>query len=396
MGFKYLKQFSFLVVIALLPAGCVEPFDIKTETFTSALVIEAVVTDELKNQEISLSRTYRLEEDGPSPESGARVAVTDDEGNEYIFEEKAPGKYVSLAPFKAEVGKSYLLDITTVENRTYSSDPVNLPEKAEITGLVAERTTYRGEDGMAMLVNVEGAGSSSGFYRYTYEETYKIISPYTYPLDLKYVDGRLIEVPKTKEETICYNTILSEEIILATTRAQSDNDIKEFMVRFINSENPVLKQRYSILVKQFSISEEAYAYYETLKDFSGSENLFSQNQPGFINGNVFSVSNPEEKVIGFFSVAAVEQERIFFSFEDFYNLEEAPGHFVDCKIVRPEIAVPEHIEALGELLASGRVKYLGYTQDPGGVGEGPYMVADAACVDCTVLGSNEKPEFWEE
>lgn len=393
---KFLKQVAVIVCTALLPIGCIEPIDIKTETFESALVVEAVISDNLEPQEISLSRTFRLEEDGPSPESNARVTILDDLGNEFLFAESEPGKYVSLDPFKAERERSYTLEIVTQENRIYSSEPETLPKAAEITGLVAERVTYQGEDGMALLVDVQGPDKNTGFYRFTYEETYKIISPFSYPLDLRYENGSLVEVPKTKEERICYNTKTSEEIILASTRAQVDNDLERFIVRFINSENPILSHRYSILVKQFSISPEAYSYYETLKDFSGSENLFSQNQPGFINGNMFSVSNPDEKVIGFFSLAAVEQERIFFDFEDFYIQEEAPGHFVDCVIARPEITVPEHIEALGEMLASGRVKYLGYTQVAGGPGEGPYMVADAACVDCTVLGSNEKPDFWEE
>lgn len=393
---KYLRQVAVIVFIALLPFGCIEPIDIKTETFESALVVEAVISDNLEPQEISLSRTFRLEEDGPSPESNARVTILDDLGNEFLFEESTPGKYVSVDPFKAEENRSYTLEVVTQENRMYSSEPETLPEAAEISELVAERITYQGEDGMALLVDVEGPDKNAGFYRFTYEETYKIISPFSYPLDLRYENGRLVEVPKTKEERICYNTENSKEIILASTRAQVDNDLDRLIVRFINSENPILSHRYSILVKQFSISQEAYSYYETLKDFSGSENLFSQNQPGFINGNMFSVSNPDEKVIGFFSLAAVEQERIFFDFEDFYIQEEAPGHFIECVIARPEITVPEHIEALGEMLASGRVKYLGYTQVAGGPGEGPYMIVDAACVDCTELGSNQKPDFWEE
>lgn len=396
MRFDRLSPLPITLLLVILPAACVEPIEIKTETFESALVVEAVITDELRKQEISLSRTFSLEEEGPYPEGGAQVTIVDDLGNEFLFEESKPGKYVSLDPFKAEEERTYNLEIATSENRVYSSEPETLPENAEITGLVAERVTYQGEDGIGLLLSAEGPSNSSNFYRYTYEETYKIISPFSYPFDLKYENGNLVEVPKTKEERICYNTETSEEIILANTSSQVNNELNRFVVRFVNSENPILSHRYSILVKQFSISPEAYSFYETLKDFSGSESLFSQNQPGFIDGNLFSVSNPEEKVIGFFSVAAVQQKRIFFDFEDFYNRDEAPGHFVDCVISRPEISVPEHIEALGELLASGQVKYLGYTRGGGEPNEGPYRVVDAACVDCTELGTNEKPGFWEE
>ena len=86
----------YFIIIVLLNNSCVEPFDIETITFESALVIEATITNEFKYQEINLSQTFRLEDDGPLAESNASVKIVDDNGNIYNFQESSPGKYVSI------------------------------------------------------------------------------------------------------------------------------------------------------------------------------------------------------------------------------------------------------------------------------------------------------------
>ena len=386
----------FLVMIFLGLYGCVEEIDIKTDSFESALVIEATITDELKQQEILLSRTFELEEEGPSKESNAEVIVLDDASNRYIFYEDAPGKYLSGTQFKAEPNRNYILEVTTANGRTYSSEPAALPQTSNITDLYAQRTTLQGEDGVALLLDATGSSGSSGYYRYEYEETYKIISPFSFPYDLVYRDGRFIEISKTKEERVCYNTVSSQDIILANTNAQTGMELENFVIRFINMENTILAHRYSLFAKQYAISAEAYSYYQTLKDFSGTGSIFSQNQPGFINGNVFSEQNSNEKVVGFFTVSAVDTKRIFFDFEDFFTSEERPGWFIDCFIGRPDVSLPPLAESLGEALDRGDVKYLGTTSVPGPIGSGPYRVVEAGCVDCTVHGTNVVPDFWVE
>lgn len=373
-------------------SGCVEPIDIESHTYEDALVIEGIVTSELQHQEILLSRTFRLEENGPAEERNAVVTVVT-EGEIYSFNEVEPGRYISVEPFRAVSGKTYTLEITTSDGKKYSSEPEQLSEAPGISNVYAEKTTYRNQEGVAVLLDVNGADASSGFYLYEFSETYKIVSPFSFPKDLVYIDEEFIEVPKTKEERVCYVTEGSQEILLANTNAQSGSDLDRFLVRFMESENFRTAHRYSILVKQYSISGEGYSYYETLKDFSDSESLFSQNQLGLINGNVFSVSDPDEKVIGFFSVAGVSSQRIFFDYEDFYqdDSHRPESHVSGCQVTIPFTATTRSREELAGHLSVGSVKYLG----PGEMGVG-YRIVKAGCVDCTVFGNNEAPDFWVE
>src|SRR5690606_5351791 len=105
------------------------------------------------------------------------------------------------------------------------------------------------------------------------------------------------------EAETCYNTIASDQILVATTRDQSEDRVQNFPVRFIAATNDIIKHRYSINVKQYVQTFEAYTFYKTLSQMSGNNgNILSQNQPGFFSGNIFSDSDPEEKIIGFFEV----------------------------------------------------------------------------------------------
>ncbi|WP_324719609.1 DUF4249 domain-containing protein [Salinimicrobium sp. HB62] len=385
-----LRRILGTVILVSLFSSCVEPIEIQTETYENALVIEGTITDELSHQEILISRTYKLGETGPSRESNATVRVT---GNSTLYEfiEEEPGRYLSIQPFRAEQGISYTLEIRTADGKQYSSEPEELPVSSNISALYAQKTTYEEETGVAILAGVEVSQAASGYYLYDFVETYKIVSPYQINLDLKVIDGEFVEVEKTREETVCYTTEVSKEVILANTNAQSGNDLEANLIKFIPGESHKTAHRYSILVRQFSISAETYSYYQTLRDFSESENLFSQNQLGLINGNIFSISDPDEPVVGIFSVAGVSRKRIFFNFEDFYDRDDfIPNAHVECEVLFPPTLTRSQRESIGEQLKVGSLKYFGFEMGGG------YRFAKAGCLDCTKYGSNIAPDFWEE
>lgn len=373
--------------------GCVEPFEIEAENFESALVIEGTITNEFKHQEIELSRTFALDAEGPNPEINAQVKVVDLAGNSYQFKEEEPGVYRSFQQFSAKRNSAYQVEITTSDGRNYSSEPAGLNTASNIDKLdvVKSNQTINGvkQEGLAIIAN--SAKNDSKYYRYTYEETYEFRSYYRIPNKLVIVNDRLKIVPETEEDYLCYVTEDSESIIISSSTAVNDEAVNEFPVRFLSKKDPAISYRYSILVKQYSLSREAYNFYEILNELSGSESLFSQNQPGFVNGNVYSVDNANEKVLGYFSVSAVDSQRIFFDFTDFYDRNERPDYPYNCTIMRPEyLALINAIETdvLGLISKANG--------PPDNEGTGPYRMAPKPCVDCRAFGVNVKPDFWED
>ena len=164
--------------------------------------------------------------------------------------------------------------------------------------------------------------------------------------------------------------------------------LSELPIRFINRNNYIISHRYSLLVKQFTISKEAYLFFEKLKSFSGEQDAFSQTQPGFFSGNVFSEDNLDEKVLGYFDVTSVTTKRIFFNYVDFFPNEPLPPYVSeDCV---PFIVGPGTNPSLGELIDNNLVRYQAT------INSFDFSVVSRICADCTVVGTIEVPEFWIE
>ncbi len=229
----------------LLLNGCVEIFEPTTEFFENILVIEATLTDEVKNHEFLLSGTYEFEEFVPVTETGATVKVVDDSQIEYAFQEVTPGKYVSISAFGAQPGKSYQLFISTADGRKYASDPTQTPQSESIFDLKLERTlNEEGEDGMAIDV-VYAPSTDQKYFRYEYEEMYKIVAPrYTF-VKLRWVTpSDAIMVPKDNlEGRICYNSVNSKTIIFNSPSGTDSGESLEYPLRFIKSDSYILSHR---------------------------------------------------------------------------------------------------------------------------------------------------------
>ncbi|WP_109299079.1 DUF4249 domain-containing protein [Aquimarina sp. AU474] len=393
MMIKNIYRLMLLISVSLVCNNCVDEFEFGTQNFEDILVIESTITDELKFQEVLISRTFRLENDGPLAESNATVSIVDDQQVEYSFNETEPGKYVSANMFEAQVGRSYQLQITTNDGMSYSSRSSILPQKAQIDNLYAERVINdAGVEGIGIFVDSFDPTGNANFYRYKFDETYQIIPPFWAPIDIEIVSDNPPEVaivPRVREERVCYKTVPSNNIILTSTNNLTENRVDRFMVHFIESDNVALRDRYSILVEQLIQTSEAQEFYSTLKDFSDSESLFSQVQPGFINGNIFSVNTPNENVLGFFEVVSVSSERIFVNLKDFIPSAVRPEFDGNCTagslFVETNVAIIiDLVRRRGMRLAA----FDGFTEE--------YTLTIPVCTDCTVSGTNIRPDFWED
>jgi len=240
-----------------------------------------------------------------------------------------------------------------------------------------------------------------------YEETYRIEAPLWVHENLIIISitpARIMIVDETEEEQVCYNTDTSIPIIIDKPVEKANGESHKFPVRFINRNNYILSHRYSILVRQYVQSREAYAFYETLKRFSEVKNLLEQEQPGFFQGNVFSLTKNNEKVLGYFEVASVDIKRIFFNYEDYFPNEQVPPFIVNCddyftpKYIASEShdAVPPVSPLINALLEG--MEYYGIAEsfyDAEG-DAAPFVLVRPECGNCNNLGSNIVPDFWIE
>ena len=391
-----LKKFVFLVtsLFLFLNSGCLEEIEFQTETLESALVVSATITNESKSQVIVLSKTYAFETDGPNPETGATVKVFGD-GMVYDFIEIEAGIYASDIEFAAQANVTYQLEITTQTGEKYTSLTSQLSANTAIDTVYAVRETNDdGVNGMSIYVDSFDPTGNSKYYRYEYEETYKIVPPSYVPEDLIVVSDCDVKlVPRAEEERLCFNTVSSRSFNLTNTKSLNEDRVRRHLVRFVASDNYIITTRYSILIHQFVHSEAAYNYFDTLSTFSNEGSLFSQIQPGFLAGNIRSETNDSETVIGFFDVTSVDSKRIFFSYNDFYPNEPTPPWSVNCTKMAP--LQYNQFGGCGPLIGGIEANAIVYFKMNNGTIEGdPYIMVSRECGDCTALGTPEVPEFW--
>ncbi|MEM9650220.1 MAG: DUF4249 domain-containing protein [Bacteroidota bacterium] len=392
---------SIWIVLAggTLVTSCIDPFDAETGEFVSAIVIDATITDENEQQTVYLSRTYKFEEEGPEAVSGAEVTVVENGTNTISFTEVENGEYRSQQPFAAQAGSSYVLNVRTPEGNLYESQSASLPDAVALESVYADRiTSDLGQDGIAIFVDSFDASGNSPNFRYEFQETYKIIAPQWNAFDLLStgIECGVDIIPKTVQNQTCFASNVSNDIILANTANLDENRVQRFMVRFMDRSNYIISHRYSIEVTQYTQSDEAAAYFSALDQFSSTESIFSESQPGFLVGNVFSREDTDEKVLGYFDVSAVDRQRIFFNYSDFFEGEDLPPFVNPCRTIAPMLISQGGARCiLSALVDAGQVSYFDVNADPP-FEEGPYLVVPRECGDCTVLGSNQTPDFWSE
>ena len=385
-----LNCFIAFILLAVLFNSCTEAYPLVTNSYEEALVVEATITNELKTQEIKLTKTAKFEDESYLPESGAEVFITDDSGNQYNFKEDAE-KYISTIEFQAIPERKYQLHINTKDGRSFESSPETLTAINPMQEVTAKIETKDNVNGVAIRIKSFDPAHKSTYYRYDYEETYKIVTPKWRPIKATLSDtGSLVFLTNSPDTKVCYGDKKNTDILLTSTNNLSEDRV-DFLARFISDQNYIITTRYSILVRQYIESLAAFNYYTTLKKISGPESILSPIQPGLLLGNIKSVNNVNNKIVGYFDVASVSTERIYFNYTDFFLGEAPPPYVTDCLEYcyagYPFNPVPcTHLGSIAEDIENGFINF--FLQS-----ERSWWV-NAPCGDCTTFASNIKPPFW--
>jgi hypothetical protein len=378
-----------ILLICFFANGCTETYPLLTNTYEEAIVVEATLTNELKNQQIKITKTARFEDKSIQAESGAQVTVKDNQNNQYLFEENA-GIYVSQTAFQILPNRQYTLEIKTKDGKLYESSPETLPTVSPIQSIVPSVVTNKdNQTGVQINVNSYDPSRSSKYYRFEYEESYKIIAP-RWSLSKVIVTGpESVEVIRNSSSTrTCYSVKNSTDIILLNTNDLNEDRVN-FPVRFIEENNYIIGHRYSIFVRQYVENLAAYNFHKIMRDIASSASILSPKQPGVLSGNIKCISDSDTKVIGFFDVTSVSEQRIFFNYNDLFPGKPAP-YFNTCEDI-PFLFCFAGADCSGESMIYNIERNLMTYIANKGIS---YTLVDAVCGDCTSFSSNVKPSFW--
>ncbi|HEU0065148.1 MAG TPA: DUF4249 family protein, partial [Flavisolibacter sp.] len=159
--------------------------------------------------------------------------------------------------------------------------------------------------------------------------------------------------------------------------------ISQVPIIFIPDNSEKLAVRYSVLVRQYVLSKQAYDYLQILKKNTESIGNIFGVLPSEVSGNIHGLTDPNEQVIGFLTGSPVQQQRIFI------NATELPGWLY--KQACSSIYVVNDHDSLKTFIDN----YMVYDARVSGFVILGYYFSDPVCIDCRYRGGSlTKPLFW--
>lgn len=373
-------------MIILVAASCREHFDppggLPDNGF---LVVEGVINSGQGPTTIRLSRTVPLSDSIASrPVQNATVRVEGDNNTFFQLYETGNGVYTNDQLTISDNVK-YRLHIHTNGGREYFTEYTSTRKSPPIDDI----TWLRRPDGVELFVETHDPQDTTRYYRWEYEETWEFNSFYS--TNLWYVinpfSGAVgIDYSPADHAAKIYTCWASERSssILIGTSIKLSRDTIHLPVAFIPQDAWKLSKLYSINVKQYSPSAGGYEFLQRMK--KNTENLggLFDAQPSQLIGNIRSVTDPNEVVVGYIDVAQVREKRIFIS-----RTAVSPWNYLQaCE----EISVRNHPDSIKEIMDYMLPIRPALTDNMGNIVR--FFASTPVCVDCNTRGTSQKPSYW--
>jgi len=383
--------FFYLLFFMLITTGCKEKYlPPVTSPPTGYLVVEGYISSGQQPTRITLSRTTRLYDSLQILyEHNAQVNVVSENQQTFPLFDNGNNLYVSSAPLNLNIGEKYQLQIRTLEGKEYASDFVAVKNTPAIDSISWQREN----EGLKIYVNTHDPQNNTRYYQWRYEETWEIHSAYR--SSLKYdidATGQVLGVTwrdpffHSDDTTIykCWQSNDSKNILLGSSERLSADKIY-LPIASIEPASEKLSVLYSIRVRQYALSHEAYLFLEKIKKNTEQVGSIFDAQPSELQGNIHCVSNPSEIVVGYVDISEEKERRVFIS------NAQVPGW--NYKIFCGQIIIPNDIDNI-RLAGVGLTPTNPHLLSPFGGIIDFYVASDVSCVDCTTRGTNVKPAFW--
>ncbi len=410
-----LWRYYILLFILFILSSCLEPYNATVgNQSTSLLVVDGLISNEDAPHFVKLTRTLSNIDQEVVAETKAFVAFEDQNGIQYQLTETDDGVYrIESDVFTGVPGNSYHVYIKTKNGKRYTSDPIVLLEPTEIDDVyyVPEKNSAGESDGKYNGLGIYVSGHSNSdevdYLRWSYEEDWKFQVPFS-PIEIPNPDNSW---SPNEQKKYCFKSSKSGKIQIQSFKNQTNKEVLAKELYFILSEETdKLLLRYSTNIKQYSISKEEYDFWNKLDQTNpGETNIFGE-QPFTISGNVKSVDDPNETVLGFVQVAGCTSKRIYVDYSEIRDLRlPMKDGFLSCgydSLMLEELNVGsdpndpafENIFAIYDhYVLSGDYNYdLAFPIFQGPLSQKVVGLALSTkqCTDCTLVGELTPPAFW--
>jgi hypothetical protein len=249
--------------------------------------------------------------------------------------EDEPGTYLTTGVLQGKVGNGYRIKILTSTGKQYESSMEFMEPAGAINNLYYQfeenliplegSEKFDSRDGFKLFADAQSSDESNGLLRWRWTG---VFSGYSQPeMNTKFVGRAELPDPlpcsgfivgsrgltQVAECTccICWGYEYSRSAKVSDNINVKSNTFIHIPIGQVLITNQRFHERYYVELEQLSVSESLYNFWKLTSDQqNGTGNLFQPNSVR-ISGNIKSISNPEEEVLGVFSVSAVVKKSFF-------------------------------------------------------------------------------------
>jgi hypothetical protein len=398
-----IRLFTVCISLTFVAPDCISLFepDYKGEE-SDLLVVDGSLIKGFETQVIYISRSSSILQPQYKPLENCHVKIMDDSGNEFVFIEESPGKYIaSIDDALLNYNDRYRLIFGTPSGEYYESGLQTLLKSPPVDSIYCFKEVHyfadssRYIEGLQFYADLNANDDASRYYRWQIVETWELHA--SRKIEGVY-DGEAVRLSTIPSDSLyyCWKTKSATGIYTSSTTALSHNIIKKIPLHFVLGSSPILAIKYGATVRQFALNKDAYDYWHQKEaELNESDNIYT-TQPNQNKSNIFNVNNPDEKVLGFFWASSFTEKHLLVK-NPFFTNPEGPS---SCESIG--IATYLCCQELIDYLFTTVRNMKDFPQPPVYIyvvglvsGQNVYYFTKDECIDCRMMGAtNHKPEFW--
>jgi hypothetical protein len=305
-----LKNHIILLLSFVIINSCIEPIDLDIDRQGRQLVVFGHIDDGSGPFFVQLQRTTAIPFQF-QPETGARITLHDDLGNEgRFFSSNDEGKYFyNEFTMPIESGRSYFIRIRTAGREFYESEPEYITPfeaqsqvEVEFDRVAVNTGSFDAVVNKNMMLisasTILENPNTDYYLRYYPTQTFRF-DPTNFPDNFNTVPPPCYVIrPVQPERLTLYSSRESQGLEVPSIFLGRQEIDYAFITRNI------------ISVETHAMTPEAYEYWRKVGILLNNTGSIFDTPPAAIQGNIFKVDDPEEEVLGYFEATNVHFSRV--------------------------------------------------------------------------------------
>ena len=335
--------YVFVITFLILDA-CIEPYNLTLIANERIMVVDGMISDQPGPYVVHLFRSSNIDEalNTVLEVVGATITLKDDAGYAEKLREVSPGRYQTSASLKGIVGRTYHIEITTLDGEKFESVPEQLLPAGDIQNLyyefeqVEDPTKSDSVDATKNGFNIFIDGTldplQDHLVRWRTIGIFEIIAfPQFHTVDITPPGPNAVKTLEpdplpcsgwvykqhklqyVRECTCCdcWVSRYDEVPLLGDQQFVESNNLQRYKIAFIQANHRFFYKKYYFQVEQMSLSQNAYDFWESVKKQKLTSSDLFQTPVGKTSGNIISVGEIKAPVIGLFAASSVRKKSIF-------------------------------------------------------------------------------------